>query len=73
MEGWKGQNPCGTPDSLDFRQSRTFRIGQYWGAVSYLQIMASELSDKLLAEILELDAEMTVTMHIQQGRSGAFG
>ena len=52
------------PDSLDFRQSRTFRIGQYWGAVSYLQIMASELSDKLLAEILELDAEMTVTMHI---------
>ena len=26
--------------------------------------MASELSDKLLAEILELDAEMTVTMHI---------
>ena len=27
--------------------------------------MASELSDKLLAEVLELDAEMTVTMHIQ--------
>ena len=27
--------------------------------------MASELSDKLLAEILELDAELTVTMHIQ--------
>ena len=35
------------------------------GAASYLQIMASELSDKLLAEILELDAELTVTMHIQ--------
>ena len=27
--------------------------------------MASELSDKLLLEILELDAELTVTMHIQ--------
>ena len=53
------------PDSFDFRQSRTFRIGQMWGAASYLQIMASELSDKLLAEILELDAELTVTMHIQ--------
>ena len=53
------------PDSFDFRQSRTFRIGQYWGAASYLQILASELSDKLLAEILELDAEMTVTLHIQ--------
>ena len=53
------------PDSFDFRQSRTFRVGQYWGAASYLQILASELSDKLLAEILELDAELTVTMHIQ--------
>ena len=53
------------PDSFDFRQSRTFRVGQYWGTASYLQILASELSDKLLAEILELDAEMTVTMHIQ--------
>ena len=53
------------PDSFDFRQARTFRIGQYWGTASYLQILASELSDKLLAEILELDAEMTVTMHIQ--------
>ena len=53
------------PDSFDFRQSRLFRVGQYWGAASYLQIMASELSDKLLAEILELDAELTVTMHIQ--------
>ena len=53
------------PDSFDFRQSRLFRVGQYWGAASYLQIMASELSDKLLAEILELDAELTVTMHVQ--------
>lgn len=53
------------PDSFDFRQSRTFRMGQHWGAVSYLQILASELSDRLLAEILELDAEMTVTMHIR--------
>ena len=53
------------PDSIDFRQSRTFRVGQSWGAASYLQILASELSDKLLAEILELDAELTVTLHIQ--------
>ena len=53
------------PDSFDFRDSRTFRVGRYWGAVSYLQILASELSDKLLAEMLELDAELTVTMHIQ--------
>jgi len=53
------------PPSFDFRQSRMFRVGTMCGAASYLQIMASEMSDKLLLELLELDAEMTVTMHIQ--------
>ena len=53
------------PTGFDFRQSRVFRVGTTWGAASYLQIMASELSDKLLAELLEMDAEMTVTMHVQ--------
>lgn len=53
------------PTSFDFRQSRLFRMGSTWGAASYMQIMASELSDKLLAELLEVDAEMTITMHIQ--------
>ena len=52
------------PTSFDFRQGNIFRAGQYYGAASYLQIMASELSDRLLAEILEVDAEMTVTMHV---------
>ena len=53
------------PTSFDFRQNRLFRMGSTWGAASYMQIMASELSDKLLAELLEVDAEMTITMHIQ--------
>ena len=53
------------PTSFDFRQTRLFRMGSTWGAASYMQIMASELSDKLLAELLELDMEMTITMHIQ--------
>lgn len=53
------------PTSFDFRQSRAFRVGTTWGAALYMQIMASELSDKLLAELLEMDAEMTITMHIQ--------
>ena len=55
-----------TPNGgFDFRGSRFFRVGGFWGASSYLQILASELSDRLLREILELDAELTVTMHIQ--------
>ena len=65
------QTGMGTKDFItpsggfDFRGSRFFRVGQFWGAASYLQILASELSDRLLREILELDAELTVTMHIQ--------
>ncbi|MFC4598164.1 VirB4-like conjugal transfer ATPase, CD1110 family [Cohnella hongkongensis] len=53
------------PTSFDFRQSRAFRVGTTWGAAMHMQIMASELSDKLLAELLEVDAEMTITLHIQ--------
>ncbi|OPJ59958.1 VirB4-like conjugal transfer ATPase, CD1110 family [Clostridium oryzae] len=53
------------PTSFDFRQSRAFRVGTTWGAALYMQIMASELSDKLLAELLEVDAEMIITLHIQ--------
>lgn len=52
-------------EGFDFSQPRTFRVGRYWGAASYLQIMASELSDRLLREIIELDTELTVTLHIQ--------
>ena len=53
------------PTGFDFKQSRLFKVGATWGAASYMQIMASELSDKLLRELLEMDAEMTVTLHIQ--------
>lgn len=53
------------PTSFDFRQGRTFRVGSAWGAASYMQIMASELSDKLLTEMLEIDAEMSVTLHVR--------
>ena len=56
------------PDSFDFRQSRSFRVGQTWGAASYLQIMASELSDKLLLEILELDAELLADLQSRNER-----
>ena len=53
------------PTSFDFRQGRMFRVGTAWGAASFLQITASELSDKLLSELLEVDTEMTVTLHVQ--------
>lgn len=53
------------PTSFDFRDSRYFRMGRTIGAVSFLQILAPELSDKMLAEFLDMDNSITVNLHVQ--------
>jgi type IV secretory pathway VirB4 component len=53
------------PTSFDFRDGRTFRMGEHYGAVSYLQILAPELTDRMLADFLDLDTAVTVTIHIK--------
>ena len=53
------------PESFDFRDSRTFRIGAQYGAVSFLQILAPELNDRMLADFLAMDTSMTVSLHIR--------
>ncbi|MCL2853273.1 MAG: conjugal transfer protein TraE, partial [Defluviitaleaceae bacterium] len=53
------------PTSFDFRQGKTFGMGAHYGAASYLQILAPELTDRMLADFLELDFAVTVTLHIQ--------
>lgn len=44
---------------------KTFRVADHSGAVSFLQILAPELTDRLLAELLDLDDAVTVNLHIQ--------
>jgi len=53
------------PTSFDFRGGKTFRMGAEIGAVSYLQILAPELSDRLLAEFLNMENAITVSMHLK--------
>ncbi len=53
------------PDSFTFKSGRTFQIGQTHGAVSFLQILAPELTDRMLADFLDLEHSQVVTMHIQ--------
>ena len=54
------------PTSFTFsKDGKTFRIGEYSGAVSFLQILAPELTDRMLAEFLDLDDAVTVNLHIQ--------
>ena len=53
------------PSSFQFGETRTFRIGEMYGAVSFLQITAPEIHDRILAEFMETEGNILVTMHIR--------
>ena len=53
------------PTSFDFRDSRTFGMGGRIGTVSFLQILAPELTDRMLADFLDLDMGIGVNIHIK--------
>ena len=53
------------PTSFDFRDGKTFRIGNSWGAASFIQILAPELTDRMLADLLDMETPLTVNLHIQ--------
>ena len=53
------------PTAFAFKNSRSFQMGGLYGAMSFLSITASDLSDQLLKDFLEMDSSQIVTMHIQ--------
>ncbi len=53
------------PTSFVFKNGKDFMMGNTIGAVSYLQILAPELTDKMLAEFLDMDRNLIVNLHIQ--------
>ena len=54
-----------TPESFYFANGKDFKIGNYFCAASYLQLLAPEISDKMLADFLDLDIDLTVSMHLE--------
>ncbi|MBP3537292.1 MAG: ATP-binding protein, partial [Muribaculaceae bacterium] len=54
-----------TPSSFEFRNGKYFSMGRKIGAVSFLQILAPELNDRMLADFLEMESSLVVTMHVQ--------
>ena len=40
-------------------------MGKLSGAVSFLQILAPELNDRILAEFLNLESSVIVNLHVQ--------
>ena len=53
------------PTSFVFKSGKEFQMGNTLGAVSYLQILAPELTDKMLAEFLDMDKNLIVNLHVQ--------
>lgn len=53
------------PSSFRFGEGRTFRMGRKLGAVSFLEILAPELNDRVLSDILDLENGVIVSIHIR--------
>ncbi len=53
------------PTSFVFKSGKDFWMGDTIGATSYLQILAPELTDKMLAEFLDIDKNLIVNLHVQ--------
>ena len=53
------------PTAFAFKNSRTFQMGGIFCAASFLSITASDISDQLLKDFLDMDSSQIVTIHIQ--------
>ena len=53
------------PSSFRFGEGRYFRMGKKLGSVSFLEILAPELNDRMLADILDLETGVIVNLHIK--------
>lgn len=53
------------PTSFNFSDGRCFRMGGTIGAVSFLHILAPELTDEMLKNFLEIQSALSVNIHIK--------
>ncbi len=53
------------PTSFEFRTGKQFRMGKKYGTVSFFQLLAPELNDRMLADFLDMESSLIVNLHIQ--------
>ena len=53
------------PGSFAFQNGRQFTMGGKTCQVSFLQILAPELNDRLLADFLDMESNLVVSIHVQ--------
>ena len=54
-----------SPSSFEFGETRHFRMGEMYGAVSFLQILAPEIQDRILTDFMDVEGNLLVTMHVR--------
>ena len=54
-----------SPSSFEFGETRRFRMGEMYGAVSFLQILAPEIQDRILTDFMDVEGNLLVTMHVR--------
>ncbi len=72
MFSWDWLAPSGlsvkdfiAPDSFEFATGESFSIGGKRCRACFLQILAPELSDRILSDFLDMESSIIVTMHVQ--------
>ena len=53
------------PSSFEFGETRRFRMGEMYGAVSFLQILAPEIQDRILTDFMDVEGNLLITMHVR--------
>ncbi|MGO1581363.1 MAG: VirB4-like conjugal transfer ATPase, CD1110 family [Peptoniphilaceae bacterium] len=53
------------PISFNFADPKSFRMGNTYGACSFLQILAPELTDRMLADFLDMENDIIANFHIK--------
>jgi hypothetical protein len=53
------------PQGFEFRYPGRFKAGHMFGAVKYLDIISPKLNDELLKKLLDIDSNLSVSIHMQ--------
>ena len=53
------------PPGFDFRNPNRFKVGNMYGSVAYLNMIAPRFTDELMKKLLAVDENISITMHLQ--------
>ena len=65
LESGKSVKDYIAPPGFDFRYPSRFQSGNMYGSVHYLDMIAPKCDDELIKRLLDIDDNLTITMHMQ--------